>query len=71
MAGKKEPRLAQKVDWHFFSFPVAFAFALGAFTATILALALWVPLFIVSLFGVSFWHRSRYQPLVSESGGHA
>ncbi len=54
MAGKKEPRLAQKVDWHFFSFPVAFAFALGAFTATILALALWVPLFIVSLFGVSF-----------------
>lgn len=54
MARKKEPRLAKKVDWHFFSFPVAFGFALGAFSATILAPIRWDALFIISLFGVSF-----------------
>lgn len=54
MPRKKEPRLARKVDWHFFSFPVAFGFALGALAATLLLPFLGFIVAIPALFGVSW-----------------
>ena len=54
MARKKQPRIAQKVEWHFFSFPVAFGFALGALIATFLVPFLNLVLVIPALFGVSW-----------------
>jgi hypothetical protein len=64
---RREPQRA--VDWNFLSFPVAFGFAVGAFIATLLAPVLYGPLFVLSLFGVSFgmahifsrWIRTRMQ----------
>ncbi len=59
MSRRQKPQnTSAAVEWDFRSFPVAFAFAVGAFTATLLLLAtnsaiidiLWV----VTLFGVSF-----------------
>ena len=56
----------EPVEWHFFSFPVAFAFALGMFVAVLLY-PLGFLIFIVSLFFTSFgvahiinhWFRRR------------
>jgi membrane protein implicated in regulation of membrane protease activity len=41
-------------EWHFFSFPVAFAFFLGALVATVLFYPLGFIIFVVSLFVVGF-----------------
>jgi hypothetical protein len=56
----------QPVEWHFFSFPVAYAFALGMFVAVLLY-PLGLLIFVFSLFLVSFgtahiishWFRNR------------
>ena len=42
-----------EIEWNFFSFPVAFGFALGALIATLLA-PIGLIVFVVSLFGVAF-----------------
>jgi hypothetical protein len=42
-----------EVEWDFFSFPVFFAFALGAFLAVLLY-PFGIVIFVLSLFGVSF-----------------
>lgn len=59
-------RSEEQVEWNFFSFPVAFAFALGMFVAVMLY-PLGPILFVVSLFLTSFglahiisrWFRRR------------
>ena len=59
-------RNEEPVEWHFFSFPVGFAFVLGMFVAVLLY-SLGPILFIVSLFLTSFgvahilshWMRRR------------
>jgi hypothetical protein len=62
--GRRQGR--RDIEWEFFTFPVAFAFACGALLATLLyPLGFFV--FIISLFGVSFgmahmfthWWRRR------------
>ena len=61
MAGRRrQPQ--REVEWHFFSFPVAFALAMGAFLASMIIYAegggysgfLHLVIHLVSLFGVSF-----------------
>lgn len=61
---QRDPK--RDIEWNFYSFPVAFAFFLGAFIATLLyPLGFFV--FFISLFGVSFglahigghWYRKR------------
>ena len=47
----------RQIEWHFFSFPVLFGFALGAFLVTLLVPHPNFPVFVIfvgSLFGVSF-----------------
>jgi hypothetical protein len=44
---------AQPIQWHFFTWPVIFAFCLGALLATVLY-PFGPIVFVVSLFGVSF-----------------
>jgi uncharacterized membrane protein len=44
----------QPIEWNFFSFPVAFGFAVGMFVAVILFPAAPAIVFVVSLFFVSF-----------------
>lgn len=51
---QRRGRADQEIEWHFFAFPVFFAFALGALFATILAPFLFPVIFVLSLFGVSF-----------------
>jgi hypothetical protein len=68
MAGKmaKQRKAEKDVEWDFISFPVLFAFALGAFLSVLLY-PFGMIVFIVSLFGVSFgvahmishWYRKR------------
>jgi hypothetical protein len=59
MARRRRPERQQPIaDWNFRTFPVIFAFACGAFVATLLLLltggALVSVLWVISLFGVSF-----------------
>jgi len=58
----------REIEWHFFSFPVAFGFACGALVATLLIGAgLFMIVWIASLFAASFgvahifshWFRRR------------
>jgi hypothetical protein len=57
----------EPVEWNFFSFPVAFAFALGMFIGVLLAYPLGFFIFVVTLFFTSFgiahiisrWMRRR------------
>lgn len=65
---RRQPR--REVQWDFFSFPVAFAFACGALLATLLIGAgLFTIVWVLSLFGTSFgvahifshWIRRRTQ----------
>jgi len=69
MSRFKRKKDKQDLEWDFFSFPCAFTFALGAFTAVLLFAIPGIPplLFVVSLFSVSFgsahimsrWFRNR------------
>ena len=66
MARRRGRQPAAPVEWKFNTFPVLFAFALGAFIATLLY-PVGQLVFIISLFGTSFglahmighWFRSR------------
>jgi 4-hydroxybenzoate polyprenyltransferase len=49
---RREP--PREIEWHFFSFPVAFGFAVGGLCALVLALFFPQGVFILFLFGTSF-----------------
>ena len=55
MAQRSRRETARPAEWHFFSFPVYFAFAAGAFLATMLTFTpLAFPIWVLSMFGTSF-----------------
>ena len=55
MAQRRRREPARPAEWHFYSFPVYFAFSAGAFLAIMLVPFLgFLPIWILSMFGTSF-----------------